>query len=96
MLPCYIYHPCELGKQQRKLLKARQCGADEVLAPWDCHLDDLSVASLNDLHDALAETLQRAQRRIAALGGRHVHGDVVPSAVAVTAPARMPVSGQGL
>ncbi|KAG8054291.1 hypothetical protein GUJ93_ZPchr0001g32609 [Zizania palustris] len=78
----------DLAKQQRALLKVRQCGADEVLAPWDCRFDELSLDGLNALHDKLADALERTQRRMAALHG-HVNDNASASttALAVLAPA---------
>uniref|UniRef100_A0A0E0FX92 MADS-box domain-containing protein n=1 Tax=Oryza nivara TaxID=4536 RepID=A0A0E0FX92_ORYNI len=80
----------DLDKQQRLLLKVQKCGADDVLTPWHCSLYDLSLDGLNALHDTLSETLDRAHRRIAALGGGHghVHDDAASSSeFSVPAPA---------
>ncbi|KAL5228183.1 hypothetical protein ABZP36_016448 [Zizania latifolia] len=79
----------DLAKQQRALLKVRQCGADDVLAPWDCRFDELSLDGLNALHDKLAEALERTQRRMAALRG-HGHGHVNDNASASTPALAVP------
>uniref|UniRef100_A0A0E0JSG4 MADS-box domain-containing protein n=1 Tax=Oryza punctata TaxID=4537 RepID=A0A0E0JSG4_ORYPU len=74
----------DLAKQQRALLKVQTCGADEVLTSWHCSFDHLSLDGLNALHDTLSETLDRAHRRMAALG--HVH-DAAASSSAFSVPA---------
>ncbi|KAL5220404.1 hypothetical protein ABZP36_025117 [Zizania latifolia] len=74
----------DLAKQQRALIKVRQCGADELFTPWDCRFDELSLDGLNALHDKLTETLERTQRRMAALRG-HVNDNAESLALAVPA-----------
>uniref|UniRef100_A0A0D9XAE2 MADS-box domain-containing protein n=1 Tax=Leersia perrieri TaxID=77586 RepID=A0A0D9XAE2_9ORYZ len=56
----------DLGKQRRNLIKARAAGE---LPSWDSSLDKLDADGLSNLYDALSEKLERAHRRIAALGG---------------------------
>ncbi|KAG8078799.1 hypothetical protein GUJ93_ZPchr0007g4582 [Zizania palustris] len=77
----------DLAKQQRALIKVRQCGADELLTPLDCRFDELSLDGLNALHDKLTETLERTQRRMAALRG-HVNDNA--DSLALVIPAAPP------
>jgi hypothetical protein len=77
----------ELGKEQRKLVKVKQCRLDDVLTLWDRNLDDLSVDDLIAIHHAMDNTLERARRQMAELIGGGVDAVATSAVSMVTAPA---------
>ncbi|CAM0949666.1 unnamed protein product [Alopecurus aequalis] len=71
----------ELDKEERKLVKVRQCTLDNVLTLWDPRLDDLPAHDLVALHHAMGEKLESARQRSAELSS------VPTSVVTATEPA---------